>query len=370
MGASCDMEKCRLLSNSMRAPLALALISLVLIGAHEGSAPQHDTTMTEQGSPWQEEAQVVPESSSTKSKKSNQWEWHAQMPKADVPHTDEWRCRTMVIPTFQGHSGAMSITGWQATPTEPSAIHHQSLFLCGEPLKGPEAGIYPCKVEGAPCKGTAPVAMVGGFDFMSSMGKAMHRMFEFPQDVGLTMGGEASPYKYVVLQVHNRLPLKNDHSGFKLQIQPGLTPLQYGMACIAAGDFTVPPGKKKYRVMVRGEATGTGPPEGAFQLFAVRAHFHLLGRRAHIEQTSKAMAEKMQSWDHDFSMKTMMYRLPHPRTVQSLANLRGFCEYDSSAKTHPTTSGFDATQEMCNLWLMWSQPTSQYRQALAHMQQQ
>jgi hypothetical protein len=269
------------------------------------------------------------------------------MPKSDVHKPDTWRCLTLELP--QKRQGDVAVTAWRAMPSEPTLIHHQTVAFCEHPLHGPDKGVYDCKVEGFPCFDHGSQTFVGGYDFMSikTGGRVTDAQSNFPRGVGLSVGPRTK-HRYAVLQVHNNKALKGDQSGFELTMAPGMPPNQYSMTLMASNDFVIPPGQESYKVPI----TDTSAlPKGPMNVFAVRAHFHLLGKRAGVTGLGDDKSH------HFFTPEKMMMRPAEPLLVQDPSKLAAHCTYDSRKKKTPTKMGFDATQEMCDMWFLSFQAT-------------
>lgn len=170
---------------------------------------------------------------------------------------------------------------------------------------------------------------------------------QLPQGVGFQVGQQTS-VRYLVLQVHYDSPIVGgDSTGLELQID--LQPQRYlaGIHVFYAKDQTIPPGQPSFPVDVNCVASREEP----MFVFAYRVHTHSLGRavtayllhNGHWSQLAQGDPHRPQAF----------YPLNRTVTVKPGDVLASRCTYDTTTRKRPTEIGPGASQEMCNLYLMY-----------------
>ena len=309
-----------------------------------------------------------------------------QLPLEKVENMDEYRCAG-----FDLRNTSLNVVGWSARPTEPSKVHHMTMYFCPN-LGEKEAALilqdggktWRCEDSATICGPQAEKTMEfgPGFENMAGEMKTPADMY-FPDSAVLPMGMKTNR-QFAVIQVHNNAPIDADQSGFQLMLSPNPSPNRnqfFQMEWDLTNDETngIPPLNPHYQIVKKWTVPTENGKSGPFTIFGAHLHFHSIGKIMTLEYARKKDEEVFESGDGggdggdtaekellkledgDDDWRVLAQRIGnHSKTIflnQPLElsggdRLRATVIWDSSKRTIDTPFGMDAfDNEMANVFV-------------------
>ncbi|CAL8146102.1 unnamed protein product [Orchesella dallaii] len=288
-------------------------------------------------------------------------------------HTSYWCSMHKLNRTLNSKHHIVGFAAYFSTELGRKHIHHQVIYRCIAPpgsdpeqlfgrfLNQPGEECYINNNTQLPrpyCAERLHEYAVGGKDV------------PFPDNVGITLGGESSPVEYFLYETHYDNPEVRDdldvETGVDFVYSSRLKENEGGILLVGRGIFgqwVMPPMTTEFDIDGHCNPTCTQtmfPPEGV-DVLSVRLHGHLNSRRVRVKhfRDGKELPwiQNDDNYDFNFQQWRWLYKpvklLPGDQiTVQ--------CGYDNTWRndSSATVSGFSTRDEMCVSWMLISKRLS------------
>ncbi|CAF3800134.1 unnamed protein product [Rotaria sordida] len=212
-----------------------------------------------------------------------------------------------------------------------NSAHHMLSYACSEP-----GSDKPFWTGYGPCSGQQMIIHGWARNAPS---------FTLPEDVGIPVGRN-TPYKYIVINIHYLLILKNDNSGNQLILTR--KPRKYHAGVLLSGTGAIYLRPKTHTIRTPFSCEYNGPP---ISIFAARVHAHQWARVNSLYRVRNGEISQVVKGDPQWPQS--FYPLPSTIEIQNKDYIVGQCVYDNN-DDRIITAGSTHHDEMCNVYVMYS----------------
>jgi len=288
------------------------------------------------------------------------------MPTQDVQRHDEYRCM------FHRFDEDMAINNIVPRPSNLGRVHHMTLYACEDKFSvnadvdeeadvDAQTQVFSCESMDSLIDQKCTVAM--GYDgMMMVMAKKLHpeqKVVAADTEIGLSLPrgygirvGKNSPHKWALLQVHNNLPIKNDDSGFDIQLTSAPIDHDVSQMMLACGSGGIPAGSTNFKIgcnkLWHHAETGQG--------IQVHYHFHNTGTQILFQIKKKDGSIRSSHTYHAMKDPQNAHFKQGEVEIQVGDTLHHQCTYDTTSRTQTTYFGARAADEMCNVFIVYALP--------------
>ncbi|XP_033106239.1 DBH-like monooxygenase protein 1 homolog [Anneissia japonica] len=278
------------------------------------------------------------------------------MPNVTVPHDQDttYMCSTHRLPKFDTKVHIIRFEPLVQKGHE-YLVHHLLLFGCYDALSTANAnwtGV--CRHPNMPpelynCGRIMCGWAIGG------------NSFEFPEDVGVSLGGTDDP-TYFFIEMHYDNPTLStgyhDNSGLRIYYTPTIR--KYEADTLRTGHrvtpyMLIPPKEKEFTVQgfCPADCTKNGLSED-IHIIAVLLHAHLAARKMSIQQyrNGKLIDDLARDDNYDFNLQEIRL-LPKQKTIKPGDDLVVTCTYGTMDRDNITVGGLRTKDEMCLVFLYY-----------------
>ncbi|XP_019640548.1 PREDICTED: dopamine beta-hydroxylase-like [Branchiostoma belcheri] len=267
--------------------------------------------------------------------------------KIPAKETTYW-CRTQQLPTLPKK---VHILQYEPiiTPGNEEAVHHMTVFLCGNDVSGTAVYDGPCvgeeeRKELKTCKHVIAAWAMGA------------QAFAYPEEAGIPLGGPGSS-TIAMIEIHYNNPQRRndivDSSGVRFHYTPTLRRHDAGIMELGLRylpSMAIPPRQDGYVITgyCPAQCTTKGLPAGGIQVFASQLHTHLAGTAVWTKHVRGGVELPELNRDNHYSTMFEEIRLLRRKvTVLPGDVLMTSCKYNTTNRRSVTLGGYGIHDEMC-----------------------
>ncbi|XP_059212259.1 DBH-like monooxygenase protein 2 homolog [Centropristis striata] len=276
-----------------------------------------------------------------------------------------YHCKVMKFPSL---STKHHIYQFEPVIEKSDNVHHMMLYRCHSFVTEPVEGPCHLIIRSVACFMVVAAWGVGG------------GVFEFPEDVGIPVGGTENELLYM-LEIHYNNPNNEagitDSSGLRLHYTATLR--QHDVGILTTGifpqsNYKIPPNASQFHtfgVCNTSLFSQMMHPVPDLYVFAVLMHTHLAGRKVRVGQYRNEEQIDFLALDENYNFDLQQsISLGNIKTIKPGDEIAVECTYSTLNRNNITEMGFATSDEMCLVFLYYypeiqiseciSQPNTRY----------
>ncbi|XP_071963972.1 DBH-like monooxygenase protein 1 homolog [Antedon mediterranea] len=276
------------------------------------------------------------------------------MPNVTVPDdkdTTYW-CIAVDVPKFDQEVHVIRFDGIVQEGHE-SVVHHMVIYACYGNITAVRGWSLDCDSEIMPPDMSECLTII----YAWAIGA---KSFEFPEHVGLPLGGEDGP-TFLMIEMHYDNPAFSpdfhDNSGLRIYYTPTLR--EYSADIWMVGQnvdlmHLIPPNESAFKTygFCFGDCTKAGMDEDVY-VFAAMLHGHLAARQINLQQyRGDELIDELKDDNYDFNLQETRI-LATENTFKPGDSYVVTCTYNTVGRDEVTRGGDGTVQEMCLVFVYY-----------------